>query len=154
MNQEEKEQMEFVNNIYITKAKRYLNISLIILIINFVTYAIFTFLDSFDFGFYFELTAFVILIIAKIFIHKSFHEYAKIAIILALIPLGFLFIYDIVTTLIYIVDYLFANYYYYFIDFLFIALLGFIIKAYISLCKAEGDVKYKESVDWFYDKKA
>lgn len=151
--EETKEQTEFVKNIYIEKAKKYLSISLGLFIFSFFTYIPTYLSENLDFGFYIELISLLFTLITMFLITKSAIGVAKTTNIISVILLLCLFVYDILFFLIHLEYFIFDLYYNLAIETLALALMRILFKSYKSLCKSHGDKTYEESTDWFYDKK-
>ena len=163
---EEKEQEEHVKKIYSDKAEKLLKWVFGILIFDFVTYLVFFFLGYPDFGVFFEIVTFIFVIIAIKIVGRYSAEQAKSKIIIAMIPIGWLLIYDLIDLFSHFgqiieeladyynsLDFLFYSYTLDLVDIPLLVIMFLLYRSYISLGKATGDKKYEESTDWFYDKK-
>ena len=164
--EQEQEEAEHIKKIYADKAGRLLKWVLGILIFDFVTYLVFILIGDTDFGVFFEIITFIFVIISIWLISKYSLEQAKSKVIIAMIPIGWLLIYDLIDLFSHIEQIVeeLTNYYYnlefffldvelYLVDIPLLIILLLLFKSYTSLCKALGDKKYQESTDWFYDKK-
>lgn len=165
-NDEQKEQENFIKKIYTDKASKLLKITFFVLIFDFLTYLFFGLLGEFDFGVIFEIIAFIFVINAYNIIEKQSIDRAKTNIIIAMVPIGWLLIYDFIDLLSHSgqiieeitryyssLDFMFYEYTLDLVDITLVLIMLFLFLSYRSLCKALGDKRYKESTDWFYDKK-
>ena len=112
-------------------------------------------LGDFDFGMIFEIFTLIFILIARIYMSKYDEDRSKRFIIFAMIPIGWLLIYDLITVLVYVSDVLDFT----FLSFDFILQEGFTLldllilyAIYKDLRKADNPEKYKESTDWFYER--
>lgn len=165
-NNEQKEQEEFTKKIYTDKASKLLKWVFGILIFDFITYILFGFLGYFDFGVFFEIVTFIFVIKSKNIIKEQSIDKAKTNIIIAMIPVGWLLIYDLIDLFSHLgqiieelisyyssLDFFFYEYSLDLIDIPLLLIMLLLFLSYTSLCKATGDSRYKQSTDWFYDKK-
>ena len=164
--EKEKEQKEFVKQIYTEKTVGILKIVLGILIFDFITYFIFGAMGQFDFGIFFELVTLVFVITAmKKAKEKSIYD-SKKNIIVAMLPIGWLLVYDFIDLLSHSgqiiaelteyyqnLDFLFYGYTLDLVDVTLIAIITLLFAGYVSLSKSNGEERYKGSTDWFYDQK-
>ncbi len=146
---------EFIKNVNVDKAKNKTTACIILLIISILSYIIPLLLGDFDFGIIFESLTLVFILIARHYMSKYDEDHSKKSIIIAMIPIGWLFIYDLITVL----SYIFDVYDLAFLGFDFTLQEGFTIIVlsilYIinkDLKKADNPEKYKESTDWFYER--
>ncbi len=146
---------DFVKNINIDKAKNKTIICIVLTLINLVSYVIPLILGDFDFGIIFEFLTLIFLIITRYYMSNYDEDRSKRFTIFAMIPIGWLIIYDFITILSYIsdvVDFAFLG-----LDFIWqelFTILNLIVLFLINkdLRKADNPEKYKESTDWFYEK--
>ena len=146
---------EFVKNVNIDKAKNKTIACILLTIISLLSYLVPLMFGDFDFGMIFEILTLVFIFIARYYMSEYDEERSKRFTIFAMIPIGWLLIYDLITILPYISDVL---------DFTFLGLsfvlqeifiiLDLIILFLINkdLSKADNPEKYKESTDWFYER--
>ena len=146
---------DFVKNINIDKAKNKTIICIVLTLINLASYVIPLLLGDFDFGVIFEFLTLIFLIITRYYMSNYDEDRSKKFTIFAMIPIGWLIIYDFITILSYIsdvVDVAFLG-----LDFIWqelLTILNLIVLFLINkdLRKADNPEKYKESTDWFYEK--
>lgn len=146
---------EFVKNVNIDKAKNKTIACILLTIISLLSYLVPLMFGDFDFGMIFEILTLVFIFIARYYMSEYDEERSKRFTIFAMIPIGWLLIYDLITILPYVSDIL---------DFTFLGLsfvlqeifiiLDLIILFLINkdLSKADNPEKYKESTDWFYER--
>ncbi len=162
----EKEQKEFIKKIYAEKAGKLLKWAFWILIFDIATYALFIFLGDFDFGVIFEIITFFFVIKSMNIIKEYSIDRAKTNIIIAMIPVGWLLIYDFIDLLSHLgqiiqeltryyssSDFFFYEYTFDLVDITLLLIMLLLFESYRSLCKSTGDKRYKESTDWFYEKR-
>ena len=146
---------EFVKNVNIDKAKNKTIACILLTIISLLSYIVPLMFGNFDFGMIFEILTLVFIFIARYYMSEYDEEPSKRFTVFAMIPIGWLLIYDLITILPYVSDIL---------DFTFLGLsfilqeiciiLDLIILFAINkdLRKADNPEKYKESTDWFYER--
>ena len=146
---------EFVKNVNIDKAKNKTIACILLTIISLLSYIVPLMFGNFDFGMIFEILTLVFIFIARYYMSEYDEERSKRFTVFAMIPIGWLLIYDLITILPYVSDIL---------DFTFLGLsfilqeiciiLDLIILFAINkdLRKADNPEKYKESTDWFYER--
>lgn len=110
---------------------------------------------DFDFGMVFEILTLIFIFIARYYMSNYDEDRSKKFTILAMIPIGWLFIYDIISMMAYVSDAL--DFTFLGLDFVFqegFTILDLIILWTINkdLRKADNPEKYKESTDWFYER--
>lgn len=151
-----------IEKVYTDKAINLLKICIALSIFSLLTYLVGIFLyKAFDFGFIFEIISFAFIILAYLGISKANFQSSKRYIIIAMIPIGWLLIYDFINLLVNLKEVLIEvfgyytsldQYFYYLEPYLFdITLVGLIIllyKCYSSLSIADGSQKTND----FYDK--
>ncbi len=145
----------FVKNVNIDKAKNKTIICIALTIISLLSYVVPFMFGDFDFGIFFEFFTLFFIFMARNNMTKYDEDRSKRYTIFAMIPIGWLLIYDLITILSYVSDML---------DFTFLGLdfvlqEGFTILDLLilfainkDLRKADNPEKYKESTDWFYEK--
>lgn len=149
------EEKEFVKKVNIDKAKNKTIASISLIIISILTYVVPLMLGEFDFGIVFEVISLIFLIIARNYMNKYDETRSKRYIICAMVPVGWLLIYDIIVLLSSIsdaVDLAFLGFDYFFGEILSIVYMIILFAINRDLAKADNPVKYKESTDWFYEK--
>lgn len=146
---------EFAKNINVDKAKNKTIGCIVLTIISLLSYVMPFILGDFDFGMIFEIFTLIFILIARIYMSKYDEDRSKRFIIFAMIPIGWLLIYDLITVLVYVSDVLDFT----FLSFDFILQEGFTLldllilyAIYKDLRKADNPEKYKESTDWFYER--
>ena len=147
---------DYFKKVNIDKAKNKTIICIVLMSISLLTYLIPLAFGDFDFGIIFEILTLASILIARIFMSKYDEDNAKRLIIFAMLPIGWLLIYDLITIISCssnVFDLTFLG-----INFLFqelttilsLVILYLIIK---DLRKADNPEKYKGSTDWFYENK-
>lgn len=152
MNDKEK---EFVKNVNIDKAKNKIMACIGLTIISLLSYVVPLMFGNFDFGMVFEILTLVFIFIARHYMSNYDEDRSKRFIIFAMIPIGWLLIYDLITILSYVsnvLDFTFLG-----LDFVLqegFTILDLLILLAINkdLRKADNPEKYKESTDWFYER--
>ena len=159
------ENSKHIIKVYTEKAINLLKIYIVIAIISGISYLVGIFLyNSFDFGLIFEILSFVCVYIAFNNLSNNNLGNGKKYIIIAMIPIGWLIIYDFIdllanisTVLETVTDYYFTGgwlFYYiepYLYDVTLVANLALLIFAYFSICKADGSKKSDDFTENFYD---
>lgn len=146
---------EFIKKVNIDKAKNKTIACIVLTIISLLSYVVPFLLGHFDFGMIFEILTLVFIFIARNYMSKYNEECSKRFTIFAMIPIGWLLIYDLITILSYvsdIVDFTFLG-----LDFVLqdgLTILNLVILFVINkdLRKADNPEKYKENTDWFYER--
>ena len=150
----ENDEKEFVKKINVDKAKNKTKYAIGCLIISILSYVIPFLVGEYDFGIVFEIATLVCIFIAKNRMSIYDEEGSKKYIIIALLSIGWLLVYDIVTIVLSAYD---------FIDLLDMSAslilqeiftlsgFSFLFAIYKDLRKADNPEKYKESTDWFYE---
>ena len=165
MQKEIQENKEHIQKIYTEKAQKLLKFCIVILIVNGITYLIGFFLyNSFDFGLVFEIITFIFILIANNRIEHKNMKLGKINTIMAIIPISFLIIYDLIhlainieevleEVLIYYTssDQFFYNIEPYLFDITLIAVIKLLYKTYKALNKADNTQQSENYLDTFYD---
>lgn len=166
-NKEEKleKQKEHIRKIYSEDSLKNLSFSMAILIFSLFTYIFPILLDNnFDFGLIFEIITFIFVFLAKGAIELDNLNTAKKYIIIAMIPIGWLIIYDFINLLAnfqevlvevisYFIsfDWLFYDLAPYLVDLTLLFLLLILYFAYNMLNIADGTKQVTRYVDRFYD---
>ena len=146
---------EFVVKVNVDKAKNKTIAPIFLMIISISSYVIPLIFGEFDFGIVFEVPSLVFLIIARNYMNKYDEVRSKRYIIFAMIPIGWILIYDAIVFLASIrdiVDLAFLGYDYLFGEIFSILYMIILFAINRDLAKADNPVKYKESTDWFYEK--
>ena len=146
---------EFVKNINIDKAKNKTIPAIVLTIISLLSYVLPLMFGDFDFGFFFEILTLVFIFMARSNMAKYDEDRSKRYTIFAMIPIGWLLIYDFITILSYVsnmIDLTLLG-----LDFVFkeeciILILLILFAINKDLRKADNPEKYKESTDWFYER--
>ncbi len=146
---------EFVKNINIDKAKNKTIPAIVLTIISLLSYVYPLIFGDFDFGIFFEILTLVFIFMARSNMEKYDEDRSKRYTIFAMIPIGWLLIYDFITILSYVsnmIDLTLLG-----LDFVFkeeciILILLILFAINKDLRKADNPEKYKESTDWFYER--
>lgn len=154
-----------IENVYKNKTINLLKICIGLSILSFATYlsAIF-FYNAFDFGLIFEIISFIFIIFAINKTLKNDFQSGKRNIIIAIIPIGWLIIYDFFNLCVNIVEVMtevsgyylsFDKYFYYIEPYLFdvilIAMIILLYKSYRSLNRVTSNSQSDNYTDTFYD---
>lgn len=151
----EEEKKDYFRKVNIDKAENKTILAIIILIISLVTYLLPLSYSAFDFGIIFEGIAMIFLLMSKHYMKYYNEKSAKIFTICAMLPIGFLLMYDflaLISTVYSAIDFLIVIYDYAIGE---IELILFLVAEFIilkDLNKAIVPENYKESTDWFYEK--
>ena len=159
------ENKEHIKKVYTEKTINLLKICLGLSVFSLCTYLVGIFLyQSFDFGCIFEMISFVFVLLAYLNVQKNTWQTSKRNVIIAMLPLGWLLVYDFIYLLIHLDEVLpeivgyytsFDQYFYYLgpylFDFTLIASLFLLYKVYSSLCIVDGTRKDNSFTDTFYD---
>ena len=124
-------------------------------IISLLSYVYPLIFGDFDFGIFFEILTLVFIFMARSNMEKYDEDRSKRYTIFAMIPIGWLLIYDFITILSYVsnmIDLTLLG-----LDFVFkeeciILILLILFAINKDLRKADNPEKYKESTDWFYER--
>ena len=146
---------EFVKNVNIDKAKNKTVVCIVLTIINLITYLIFLVLGDFDFGIIFESATFIFICMARNSMSNYNIDSSKRFTIFAMIPIGWLLIYDLITILSYIsniVDFAVIGLDFILQELFMILDLVMLFAINKDLRKADNPEKYKETTDWFYER--
>ena len=149
------EEKEFIIKVNIDQANNKTMIPIVLIVISILTYIFPLTLGEFDFGIVFEIISLLFLIIARNYMNKYDEIRSKRYIICAMIPIGWLLIYDLIiflTSIKNIEDLIVLGYDYFFGEILSIVYMIILFAINRDLAKADNPVKYKESTDWFYEK--
>lgn len=146
---------DFVRNVNVDKAKNKTVACIVLTIISLLSYIVPLMFGDFDFGMIFEILTLIFIFIARSYMSKYDEDRSKRFIIFAMIPIGWLLIYDLITILSYVsnaLDFTFLG-----LDFVIqegFTILDLLILFAINkdLRKADNPEKYKESTDWFYER--
>ena len=146
---------EFIKNVNVDKAKNKTISCILLTIINLLSYVVPLMFGDFDFGMIFEILTLVFIFIARNYMSKYDEYRSKKYTIFAMIPIGWLLIYDLITIMSYVSNVLDFT----FLGFGFVLHEGFTILDLMilfainkDLRKADNPEKYKESIDWFYER--
>ena len=148
------EQKDFSRKVNVDKALKKSIKSCVLIIISLLSY-VYPFLwGEFDFGVIFEAISFILLLIAIVFMKKYDEVTSKIFSILAIIPVGWILIYDFITYVTAITDeweFITFGYDYYCVELILIVYIVILLAIIKDLSKAKDPITYKESTDWFYE---
>lgn len=156
---------EHIQEVYIDKAIFFLKFYIGISLFSIITYLIALEYNAFDFGFIFEVISFVFVILSIDKLRKHKLQSAKKCIIIAMIPIGWLIIYDFINLLANL-DEVMTNiikyyttwdkYYYslmpYLVDVTLIILIVLLYKSYSSVNQIDKTTKSDNYTDTFYNK--
>ena len=90
------EEKEFIIKVNIDQANNKTMIPIVLMVISILTYVFPLMLGEFDFGIVFEIISLLFLIIARNYMNKYDEIRSKRYIICAMIPIGWLLIYDLI----------------------------------------------------------
>ena len=166
MENEELKNKKHVENVNNEKAVFFLKICIAIFILSGITYVIgISLYNSFDFGLIFELISFIFTILAFLKIKDKQYKRAKTYIIIAMIPLGWLIIYDLFDLLmnlqevlanVFIYYFSMDRFFYYLAPYLYdvtsVAIVVSLFFAYKAINRADGTNKNNNPIDSFYEK--
>ena len=146
---------EFSKNVNIDKAKNKTMACIGFIIISLLSYVLPLLWEEFDFGMVFEILTLAFILMARHYMSSYDIDKSKSFTIFAMIPIGWLLIYDlinIISSVTNILDLTLLG-----MDFIvqeFFTLLAFatLFAIYKDLRKADNPEKYKESTDWFYER--
>ena len=150
----ENDEKEFVKKINVDKAKNRTKYAIICFIVSVLSYVMPFIVGEYDFGIVFEIATLICIFIARSHMSIYDEDGSKRYIVIAMLSIGWLLVYDIVTIVLSAYD---------FIDLLDLSaslilqeiftLFGFsfLIAIYKDLRKADNPEKFKESTDWFYE---
>ena len=146
---------KFVKNVNIDKAKNKTIACIVLTIISLLSYVVPFMSGDFDFGIFFEILTLVFIFMARSNMAKYDVDRSRRYIIFAMIPIGWLLIYDLITILSYVSNML--DFTFLVLDFVLqegFTILDLLILFAINkdLRKADNPEKYKESTDWFYER--
>lgn len=165
-NNENLNNAKHIEKIYVDKVINLLKICIGLFIFSGLSYLIgIFFYKSFDFGLIFEVISFIFIIKALNNIKQNNLQSGKKNIIIAMIPIGWLIIYDFINLLANVGEvmtevagyYLSLDKYFYYLkpylyDITLVASIVLLYKSYSSICRADGSKKSDNFTDTFYDK--
>ena len=126
------ENQKHIQKTYSEKAMNLLKICIFIMIFSLITYFIAILYDAFDFGLIFELIAFAFIVLAYNQIKGNKIKSCKKSTIIAMIPIGWLIIYDLIDLIVNIKDVAsVVAQYYLSIDQFFLLLLYYCLKLFL-----------------------
>ena len=146
---------EFSKNVNIDKAKNKTIPCISMTIISIITYIVPLILGDFDFGLIFEILTLIFIFMARHYMSIYDEDKSKKMIIFAMIPIGWLLIYDVITILsnaTNLMDLTFFGVEFIFQECITILTLSILFAINKDLRKADNPEKYKESTDWFYER--
>ena len=148
------EEKNFIIKVNVDKAKNKTIAPIVLIIISILTYIPPLIFGEFDFGLIFEAISLAFVFVSRSYMTKYDEIRSKRYIICAMIPVGWLLIYDLYNMIYHItnaVDVVFLGYDYYFSELLSILYMVSLFAINRDLAKADNPTKYKESTDWFYE---
>ena len=166
-NNQNNENKTHIRKVYKDKAENLLKKCMVIMFLSILTYILpLVLFKAFDFGLVFEVISLVFIVIAYNKMGQNDFRVLKRYTIIAMIPIGWLIIYDFIDLLANIGEvfievsmyYLTGDQFFYYlapylVDVLLIASIILLYKTYSSLKKAEGsEAVYDSYEDTFYDK--
>ena len=146
---------EFVKNVNIDKAKIKIMACIILTIVSLLSYVIPLMYKHFDFGMIFEIITLVFIFMARHYMSIYDVDKSKTFTVFAMIPIGWLLIYDIITLLSSIsdvFDFTLLGFRFLFLESFTILDLLILLAINNDLKKADNPEKYKENTDWFYER--
>ena len=146
---------EFVKNVNIDKAKNKTKACIGLTIISLLSYIVPLMFGDFDFGMIFEILSIVFIFMARHYMSIYDEDKSKRFTIFAMIPIGWLLIYDLITILSNVstmLDLTFLGFDFVLQEVFFILDLLILFAINKDLRKADNPEKYKESTDWFYER--
>ena len=161
----DKKNKAHIQEVYVDKSIFFLKLCIGIFLFSVITYLIALEYNAFDFGFIFEVISLVFVILSIDKLKKQKLQSAKKCIVIAMIPIGWLIIYDFINLLANL-DEVITNitkyyttrdkYYYslmpYLIDVTLIILIGLLYKSYSSVTQVNKTTKSDNYTDTFYNK--
>ena len=154
-----------IQEVYVDKSIFFLKFCIGIFLFSVITYLIALEYNAFDFGFIFEVISLVFVLLSIDKLKKQKLQSAKKCIIIAMIPIGWLIIYDFINLLANlnevmanVIEYYttWDRYFYslrpYLVDVTLIALIVLLYKSYSSVNKADGTTVSDSYADTFYNK--
>ena len=161
----DKKNKAHIQEVYVDKSIFFLKFCIGISLFSVTTYLIALEYNAFDFGFIFEVISLVFAILSIDKLKKQKLQSAKKCIVIAMIPIGWLIIYDFINLLANLNEVM-ANvikyfttwdrYYYslrpYLVDVTLIVLIVLLYKSYSSVNKAGNNTKSDNYTDIFYNK--
>ncbi len=154
-----------VQEVYVDKAIRLLKFCIGIFALSGITYLIALAYNLFDFGLIFEIISFIFVLLSIDRLKQHKLQSSKKTIVIAMIPIGWLIIYDFINLLANLGEVIreVVNYYtsidqfFYFlgpylVDVTLISLIVLLYKSYSSVNKADGTTVSNSYADTFYNK--
>lgn len=161
----DKKNKAHIQEVYVDKSIFFLKFCIGISLFSVTTYLIALEYNAFDFGFIFEVISLVFVILSIDKLKKQKLQSAKKCIVIAMIPIGWLIIYDFINLLANlnevmtnVIEYYttWDRYFYslrpYLVDVTLIALIVLLYKSYSSVNKADGTTVSDSYTDTFYNK--
>lgn len=164
-NAEQNVNQKHIKETYSDKAQNLLKICIGLMVLSLLSYLIALAYNTFDFGLIFEIVTFAFIILAYSQINQLKIKSAKKSIVIAMIPIGWLIIYDLIDLIVNIGDVIpvvmryflsIDQFFYYLQPYLFdtvlVATIILLYKAFSSLSRADNTKPADDYVDSFYDK--
>ena len=161
----DKKNKAHIQEVYVDKSIFFLKLCIGIFLFSVITYLIALEYNAFDFGFIFEVISLVFVILSIDKLKKQKLQSAKKCIVIAMIPIGWLIIYDFINLLANlnevmtnVIEYYttWDRYFYslrpYLVDVTLIVLIVLLYKSYSSANKADGTTVSDSYADTFYNK--
>lgn len=150
------EEKELIRKVNIDKAKNKTNMGILFITLSLLTYLIPIMLGDFDFGIVFEIISLICIIIARYYMSKYDEIKAKRYTIVSMLSIGWILVYDIIFIIASIKDIgdlLLGSSYFFWGEIFSLSYLAELFVINMNLSKADNPEKYKESTDWFYERK-
>lgn len=150
----EDKEKAFFRKVNVDKAKNKVKLPIIISIISLLTYVGPLLDGEYDFGIIFEIISLILILVARNYMLKYDEMSAKRYVVFAMLPIGWLLVYDFLllcsaTKDLLGISLLGVEFVYY--EVLSIINIIALFDIYKNLAKVENPEKYKESTDWFYE---
>lgn len=152
------EEKEFVKKINLDNAKSLTKRAIFYMAISLATYIFPLIYGVYDFGMMLEIISLLCILIARKYISKYDVYHSKILVLISIIPIGWLLIYDFLDLLSYVtngLELVISGYDYFVGELALILAIGVLVKILKKILRAGNPIEeeYKESTDWFYEKK-
>lgn len=146
------EEKDFIKKVNIDKANNKTRLAIVLIVLSILTYILPLAFGEFDFGIIFEGISLIFLLIAKMYMSQYNETSSKRYIVCALVSIGWILIYDVISYMNNDINLIFLGYDYFFGEIFTILYIMRLFQINKNLTKADNPIKYKESTDWFYEK--
>ncbi len=143
---------DFIKKVNIDKANNKTRLAIVLIVLSILTYILPLAFGEFDFGIIFEGISLIFLLIAKMYMSQYNETSSKRYIVCALVSIGWILIYDVISYMNNDINLIFLGYDYFFGEIFTILYIMRLFQINKNLTKADNPIKYKESTDWFYEK--